>query len=448
MTSSPPRLTPSPTPRGGLLLLAAQLVVYNLALFALLPAAAAWLLWRTLVQRRPIGSWRHRVGLVPRLPKGNLRVWLHAVSAGEMAAARPVLEALRHSMPAARIGVSTITPAGMAMAQKNSQAADALFYLPFDTPAPMVRALLRLRPQLVVVTEKELWPNFLGFARLLGARVLIVNGRVSDRMVSRARWAPGFVRWLYRLPDHICVQSREDARRLAMLGAGTGRVTIAGNTKVDSMAGRDRESERKLAEDLGVAEGDVWLVAGSTHPGEEEVVVEAFDTIRRGIPSVRLLLAPRHLERVASVSAMVAQRGLSVVRRSEGSPPPPDAIVVLDTMGELGAAYSFATAGFVGGTLAPIGGHNLLEPVAVGRAVLFGPHTENCADAAEMVLTDEVGFRVNTADELAERFVWIARDAGVQSEIAARGWALIDSQRGAAKRSAMVARRLLDERDG
>jgi len=331
----------------------------------------------------------------------------------------------------------------MAVARNTCQA-DAFFYLPLDSLCTMGWAMRRLRPQLVVITEKELWPNFLGLARLSGARVLVVNGRVSNRMMRRGRWAARLVRWLYRLPDHLCVQSEVDARRLIALGVSRPRITVAGNTKVDAMAQPDEEATRRLASDLAASDDELWLVAGSTHPGEEEAVAEAFRRIREALPGARLLVAPRHLERVAAVSAAIADLGWPVVRRSDGLPPSPDAIVILDTMGELRAAYGLGIAGFVGGTLVPIGGHNLLEPVAAGRAVLFGPHTESCEDMAELVLTSGVGVRIRNPAELAEAFVHTAMDPARRAEIAAAGRALIARQRGAARRCAEIACELLN----
>ncbi len=425
--------------------LALELVVYNLVLAALLPALAGWLGWRLLVQRKPIGAWRERLGMVRRLPAGpGPRIWLHAVSAGEMGAAKPVVDALREVFPEAGIAVSTQTPTGMAVAKKSCGAADYLFYLPFDWPDCMGLALWRLRPDLLVVMEKELWPNLLGLARLTGMRVLVVNGRVSDRMMRRSRWLPGFVQWLHRLPERMCVQSEEDGRRLNRLGVPRDRVVVAGNTKVDNLAQRDAEGEALLAGELSVAAGEAWLVAGSTHAGEEEALVDAFATIRETIPAARLLLAPRHLEWVAEVSAMVAERGMTVVRRSDGEAgQTPEAVVILDTMGELRAAYGFAAAGYVGGTLVPVGGHNLLEPVAAGRPVLFGPHTEDCADVADLVREAGVGFRVSGAEELAEEFVRIAGDGALRKKVAARAGALMEEQRGAAARCAGEAAKLL-----
>ena len=422
-----------------------ELLAYNLALLVLLPLMAAWLGWRLVVKRKPMGEWRHRLGLIPAMPaSASPRIWVHAVSAGEMAAARPVIAELRRAFPGAGIALSTHTDTGMALARKTCKEADVIFYLPFDWPGTMGLALRRVRPELVVVLEKELWPNLLGMGRLMGAKVLAVNGRVSDRMVKRAWWLPGFVRWLYRLADCLCVQSARDARRLQELGVVDERgVIVAGNTKADTLAHRDEEAEARLTRELGVVDSEAWLVAGSTHAGEEEKLIEAFKEIRKEMPEARLLIAPRHLERVADVSAVLAQKGVEVVRRTEGRHDRPEAAVILDTMGELRAAYGFATVGFVGGTLVPIGGHNVLEPAAAGRPVLFGPHTENCADLAELLVEAGVGFQVAEAEGLAREFVRIARDGLLRKGIAKRAGELMERQRGASARCVEVVAKLL-----
>jgi 3-deoxy-D-manno-octulosonic-acid transferase len=434
------------TPPGGRWRLGLTLLVYNIVLLAALPALALWLVWRTIVRHKPLGSWRHKLGFVPVSPDGaQPRLWLHAVSAGEMSALKPVFEMLRAARPEAHVAISTITPAGMAMAERSCAAAGALFYLPFDWADCVALALWRVRPHLIVVAEKELWPNLLGLARLCGIETLVVNGRVSHRAMARAERLGPLTRWFYRLPSCFCVQSEEDAARLAELGVAADRVVVAGNTKADTLAARDAAAEERLRADLGVRPGAVWLTAGSTHPGEEEIVLDAFRRVREELPEARLLLAPRHLERVPEVCALVAQCRLPVMRRTEGAAA--DAVVVLDTMGELRSAYAVSTVGFVGGTLVPIGGHNLLEPVAAGKAVVFGPYTENCPDVADLVCSAGVGFRVTSAEDMAGTVLRVAADSGLQERLAGAGQALLESQRGASQRCANIALALLEERE-
>lgn len=413
---------------------------YNFLLLAMMPVALTWLLWRILVQGKALGNLGHRLGLVPRLPASDRpSVWLHAASAGEMAALRPVAEALRHLRPEAFLVVSTVTPAGLAMAERTAIPAEARFFLPFDLLPCALLALRRVRPQVLVVTEKELWPNLLGLARLGGARVVVVNARVSDRTMRRARFAPGLVRWLHSLPDHFCAQSPRDRDRLLSLGVPAQRLSVAGNTKVDALAEPDRTTETALRAALCSTSDELWLVAGSTHPGEEDQVLEAFVWIRRQAPEARLLLAPRHLTRLPQVEQLASGKGLSPARRSEAAKAPGPAgapVVILDTMGELRAAYALGVAGFVGGTLVPVGGHNLLEPVAWGRPAIFGPYTANCADVADLLLAEGVGVRVEGPQELAEVFLGLARDLRRREEIARRCQQMMASQRGAAQRCA------------
>ena len=431
---------------GEVLRLALELLAYNLLLLPLLPIIAVWIGWRIIVLHKPIGRWRDRFGLVPPLPRtGGPRILVHAVSAGEMTAAAPVVAELRRRFPESAIAVSTHTDTGMEMARKSCSSADAFLYLPFDCLAAMGLALLRLRPDLVVIVEKELWPNFLAAARLQGAAVIAVNGRVSDRMVRRARVLPSFVRRLYQLVDVICVQSEDDARRLRGIGL-SGRfplILLAGNTKADTVADRDAAAEARLADTLAVSSDELWLVAGSTHPGEEEQVADAYLAIREREPSARLLLAPRHLERLPEVFAMLAEKGLHVVARSEGRPAGSEAAVVLDTMGELRAAYALGVAGFVGGTLVPVGGHNLLEPPAVGVPVLFGPHTENCADTADLLLNAGVGIRIADGAALANELLRLASDAHLRAYLGQQAEQLVREQRGASARCVAAATDLL-----
>ncbi len=438
---------PAERRRSGTARLRVGLLLYNLALLLLWPALLVWLALRAARGKR-LGNWRQRLGFLPRAPRGRgPRIWLHAVSAGEMSALQPVFARLHAALPEAYLTVSTLTPAGLEAARKGCAPANLHCYLPFDWGDCIGLALLRQRPDLIIVTERELWPNFLGLARLCGVEVLVINGRVSDRAHARAARFPWLARWLYQLPTCLCVQSAEDAARLAALGVDEARLVVAGNTKVDAMAARDLEQEADLAAALGVAPEEEWLVAGSTHPGEEEIVLDAFARIRAQRPQARLLLAPRHVTRVAEVSATVGRRGFPAARRSEGRPPR-EAVVVLDTMGELRAAYALGLAAFVGGTLVPIGGHNLLEPVAAGRPVLFGPHTEYCADTADLVLSADVGTRVTSAEELAAEFLRLAADPARRAAVAAGGPALLAAQQGAAPRCVNIALALLQERPG
>jgi 3-deoxy-D-manno-octulosonic-acid transferase len=427
-----------------------SLVGYNLLLLPALPWLLLWGIWRLVVGRKARAGWAQRLGFSPRpRPGKGYRIWVHAVSAGEMTAAAPVVTALVRQAPGAQLLVSTTTPAGRQMGRRLCPEAEAVFYFPLDL-WPCVRLSLgRLRPELVILTEKELWPNFLALASLRRIPVLLVNGRLSQRTLARARRFPVLWRWAFGHLTWACLQSETDRRRLLAIGADPARLEVAGNTKFDYLLSRARSGEGELSLLLARPEAR-WIVAGSTHPGEEEALLEAFVRIRPRLsesPALRLLIAPRHVERAEEVVRLAEGRGLRAARRSRG-PLEEAEVVVLDTMGELGAAYGLGAVAFVGGSLAPVGGHNVIEPLARGCPVLFGPHVESCQDLAELALSAGAAFQVRTARELAEGLLRMLEDEAVRRQAAARGRALVEANAGAAGRCAVRAVRLLSARRG
>jgi 3-deoxy-D-manno-octulosonic-acid transferase len=276
-------------------------------------------------------------------------------------------------------------------------------YAPLDLPWAVARTVDRLQPVLYVFIETELWPNLLGQLARRGVPTIMVNGRLSTTSYARQRRPP--VLWLYQtiLPSlRLCLmQSDRDVERIVSLGADPRSVYRTGNIKFDQPL---PASARKLTKaDLGLAAEAPLLVAGSTHAIEEEMVIQAFEAVLARHPSAQLLLAPRHIERADAVEAMVRDRGLTVRRRSTDrqSDESRPHVVILDSRGELAAVYEHATVAFVGGTLVPIGGHNLLEPAFWAKPVLFGPHTDHCVEIANLLVQAGGGRRVTTAEELA-----------------------------------------------
>jgi len=420
------------------------LVVYNLLLLALFPVLILYALWRVVLRGKARGGWRDRLGF-PRVPSTQAtRIWVHTVSVGEVAGGLPVLEAIRAALPHASIVLSTTTPTGQRMARTRcAELADAVFYFPFDLLPCAALALRAVRPHLVVLLEGELWPNFLALCRARRIPVCVVNGRVSDAGFRRARpW-----RWLYRrfVPQvaWFAMQSDRDAERILSWGADPARVAVLGNTKFDQDLRRLDDDERAaLGRDLGVADGDLLLVAGSTHPGEEEPVLAAFQAVRARHPRARLLIAPRDIKRAEAIAALVRRAGFSCARRTVGPDPSAD-VILLDTIGELARAYALGAVTFVGGSLAPIGGHDVLQAAAQGQPTFFGPHMHNFRDIAEIVTRAGVGFTIHDADELAEgmlRFIEAPAARGRVADLAGR---VIRANQGASRRSASAALALL-----
>ncbi len=374
------------------------------------------------------------------------RVWFHAASVGETAAAAPIIAELLCIRPDIRILFSNITATGYETALRLIPDAEHV-YFPYDFPPFIRRALKAARPAVCITVESELWPNFIYLSRKAGACVAVVNGRISDRSSRRAS-APvirSVYQWMLAGLDGYYAQTDADAERAISLGASAHRVEVAGNSKFDGALVDDPPPE-SVAADMGFSAGGHTLVAGSTHPGEDEAVLDAFVLIRAKVPDARLIIAPRHLERVAVLKQLLENRRLQATFRSErrqaGAPSESAGgesdypVLVLDTLGELRRTYSLAEVAFVGGTLVPIGGHDLLQPLAKGKPVLFGPHTHKCREIAGAVLENHAGWQVSGADDLARECVHLMQHAAVAEGAGAEGLALIQKSQGASRRYA------------
>ncbi len=346
---------------------------------------------------------RERLGGVAATEPGRAAIWIHGASVGEITALAPIVRSLRHELPSHRLVVSTLTLGGREAAAARLPEADARILFPLDAPWVVRRVLAAVAPCLVLFSETELWPNFLDALATHDIPAIMVSGRVSARAFERyRRWRTLFAPALAGVRV-FCVQSLETARRLVALGAPPSRIVVTGSLKAAAVDGTVVMGSVSLAR-LG-AGGAPVLVAGSTHAGEEDAVLAAFDRVRAVAPSARLVLAPRKPERFEEVAALLQARGTGFVRRSDlvagASWPVAAPVVLLDSLGELAALYPGARAAFVGGTLVPVGGHNVLEPAAAGVPVVFGPHTEHACDAAARLVAAGGAVEVRDADALA-----------------------------------------------
>lgn len=379
--------------------------VLGMGLLAYLPAF--------LTRRRRAGYGHDLAQRFGRLGDGlpaEPRCWVHAVSVGESAAAVPLVEAIHRRWPELGILVSTITPTGARIVADRLAGTAVHRYFPLDLPGPVRRALEAARPRFFIAIETELWPNFLRALARRRTPAMIANGRISDRSFRRYLR----VRWLMRrvLADVsvFAMQSEEDARRIVALGAPPERVVVTGNLKSDLVPETDA-ADAVWRERLGLGATDRLWIAGSTHRGEEAIVLDAFLRARARCPGLVLLLAPRHPERAGEVSELIRERGLAPARRSrlpEGRAP--GAVVVLDTVGELATLYALAEVVFVGGSLVPVGGHNVLEPAMRGKPVLYGPHTSNFRESALLLESSGGGLVVKDALELERELSRLLED--------------------------------------
>jgi 3-deoxy-D-manno-octulosonic-acid transferase len=329
-------------------------------------------------------------------------VWVHAVSLGEVVAAAPLVRALKGRHPEYRYIVTTVTETGREAVEQRLAGVAEHRYAPLDFPWAVTGMVGRLRPLLYLFIETELWPNLLWTLQTRGVPTILVNGRLSSR--SFRRQDVGLIRTFYRSVLRsvtLCLmQSDRDRQRIVALGADPVQVHTTGNIKFDQPLPEVRE-DRLLRRSLGLDQQEQLFLAGSTHAGEEELLVAVYGQIVKAYPSVVLMLAPRHIERVDRVEAMIREAGLIAQRKSRicevGNGP---RVVILDTRGELASVYREATAAFVGGTLVPVGGHNLLEPAVWGKPVLFGPYTDHCAEVAALLQEAGGGRRVGGADDM------------------------------------------------
>ncbi|MCB0780614.1 MAG: hypothetical protein KDC03_14025, partial [Flavobacteriales bacterium] len=329
------------------------------------------------------------------------RILLHGASAGDLLALLPIIEQLRARAPESTLMVSTMTNSGFSIAQDRLQKlVDGVTFVPYDLPGATRRAMQVLAPDLLVLEYTELWPNLIHAARRRGAKVALTNGRLSEALVRRYRW----MAFLFGNPlaalDLLLMREEVEADRALALGAPAGRIRVTGNTKFDNLLKAAPEAGDALREALGPG---LWLVAGSTHEGEEKGVLHAFRGMRAEATGLRLLIAPRYVERAPKIAALARHEGFTVGIRSEAAAHPDEVraaeVVLLDSMGELATAYSLATLVFVGGSFVPRGGQNILEPAGQGRPVLFGPNMRNFRDSVE-VLLGRGGIQVTSVEQL------------------------------------------------
>lgn len=381
--------------------------------------------------RKYLPTLRERMGFVDPVG-GPQPVWIHAVSVGELRAVDPLIRALRHRRAGQPLVLSTTTPTGRALAMKRGDV-DRVVYFPLDLPGAIRRALGRIDPAMVIIAETEIWPNFLRMCARRRVPVFLLNGRVSDRSFGRYRLAR---RWLGRvLDDYVLLgmQSAGDAERIRDLGARDDRVAVFGNLKYDV----DRTPEG--VEPALRSALEAWqplIIAASTAAGEEKLVLEAFRRLAERHRAAKLLLAPRRTDRFDEVARLLDAEGFAWCRRStlqsglEGA-----RVLLLDTIGELSALFELGSVVFMGGTLVPRGGHNILEAVRFGKPVLFGPHMDNFRDMAREFLGVDAAVQVKDPADLASQLDRLLADPARARSMAEAGQRLILKNRGATDRA-------------
>ncbi|MBW2708315.1 MAG: 3-deoxy-D-manno-octulosonic acid transferase [Deltaproteobacteria bacterium] len=386
------------------------------------------------------GSKRLRERLSLDLPKGLPKkgnLWVHALSVGEVLSAVPLVAKLKGAFPEKDIVLSVTTRSGMALAsEKFSGQVACIMTLPLDAWWCTRRMINCVRPSVFILVETDLWPGLLGFLKQKGVRSLLVNGRISPRTLKSYKKAPGVVRRMFAPLAYCLMQTDLDRDRLLQLGMAREKVITTGNIKFDrEMFTMDAHKKGEWLETLGLKpEMQLW-VAGSTHEGEEIVLLRVFQDLKREFPLLRLIVAPRDVGRSYEISRMIRNQGMAVALRTTVSKKShPYDVLVLDTVGELGYVYGLGSTAFVGGSFVPIGGHNLLEPAHWGIPVLFGPHTHNFELMSESILKTGGGFRVQDGAELYDVMERLLSDSALRERMGGRAKSFVVENRGALER--------------
>jgi len=414
---------------------------------------APYYLWKR--REELAGSrWRERFGILPESFQQAERgaIWLHAVSVGETLAVARLTREMQALYPGRKIFLSSVTPAGRAAGEGRIPSVAGRFYLPMDWRRAVGSTLARIQPSLLVIVETELWPNLLRAAHQSGARIMLINARLSTRSFGRYRLLRPLMRRVLQDVDMICAQSQADAERFRQLGALAERVVLSGNLKFDAQPPRSAGFSRLLEEAVAGTERGPILVAASTMAGEEPIVLEAWSRIRARYSQALLILAPRHPARFDEVARMLTDRGCGFVRRtnlaSKGaanlSPVTASEILLLDSIGELAGVLELADVVFMGGSLVPAGGHNILEAAYWSRPVVFGPHMENFQDIARLFLEAQACVEVRDGNELAAAVLRLFDDGGAARQLGERGRQVLAQQAGATARVLGEIQRLLE----
>ena len=427
--------------------------LYSFITLLALVALSPYFAYQALRHGKYLGGLSERLGYLPPSlnEAGDDSIWIHAVSVGEVLAAAPLMSEMRRRYPQLRLFLSTTTLTGQRLAQQGAVDVDGVLYFPFDWAFCVRRTLNRLKPRLFVMIDTEIWPNLLRECRRRGIPTVLANGRISSRSFSRYRMIRPLFRHVLTDINRVCVQGGAAAAHFERLGADPASITVTGSLKFDALdvVPVPGFGGARVLRFFRMPANRPVLVAGSTLPGEEAAIIRAFNRVRTGGSRPLLVLAARHPERFDEVERLCVSEGLSTIRRTNlpiDAEPRADA-VVLDTIGELADVYQVATVVFVGGSLVRAGGHNILEPAAFGKPVVFGPHMDNFAEIAETFLTNDAAVQVPSDRELESTIATLMGDPVRRAKLGAAARALVDTNRGAKDRTLAVVAELLPPGD-
>ena len=429
--------------------------LYNVLLLVYWATLIPMLIYRLIREEGFYQRIKQSIGFLPDDLKEKISnrhaIWVHAASVGEIVAASPIVREMRKTHPNEVIIVSVVTATGFRMAHQIIKGADGILYFPLDLPYLTDRILTIVKPRAIVLVETEIWPNFLRIAARKNIPVMMMNGRISRRSSSRYRMITFFTRRVSSTIYVFCMQSRIDAQYIIDIGADPNKVIVTGNTKYDQTYGivTDEEKKRYLKE-LGFDENTYpIMIAGSTHKGENMSVYKAFCNIRNHFPGAKLIIAPRYIHQADLIYDEGVKHGVTMVKRSDmvagkQIAGPYDG-VLLDTIGELGRVYSLGDLIFVGGSLAHIGGHNILEPAAHGKPIVVGPNMFNFVEIFDLLSSRGACVMVRNEEEFIDTCLDILIHPEKAEEMKRHCLEIVEENQGATKKNLDELQRLLDE---
>jgi 3-deoxy-D-manno-octulosonic-acid transferase len=392
-----------------------------------------------------------RFGILPKNLKLDRPIWIHAVSVGETMAIRGLLDELRSIYPGKKFVISTITPTGNKIAKAIAKEGDFVTYLPLDFSFILRGAIDKIDPSLFIIAETEIWPNLISILHNKNIPIAVVNGRISDSSFKGYSIIKIILKPILNQITMFCVQTERDAARLIHLGVLPDKVKITGNMKFDSKDRLDSKDDYAVyREKMGIKIEEKLFVAGSTHSGEDEFVLDAYKRILNDFPRVKLLIAPRHPERTKNIEKVVIKFGFDPVRVSDlallsVNPKERKKIFILDTVGKLLFFYAIADIVFVGGSLVKKGGHNILEPANLGKPVLFGQHMDNFRDIAELFIAAKAAILLRNSEELAGNMKYLLSNPDKIAELTRNAKRIIQQNQGATKRNIGYIRELIKQ---
>ena len=415
-------------------------ILYNLLLIMATVLLFPVILFKLITVPKYRGGMTQKLGRlrkgVLKVIKGSRPIWVHAVSVGEVMAAHPLIRELKKKYPHRKLILSTVTVTGNYTARRRVPEADAVFYFPFDFPCIVRRVIQGINPQIVLVAETELWPNFFRELKRAGIPSAVINGRISPNSHRNYRKFNKFFSQVFDNVTLFCMQSEADALRIKDIGADPEKVMVTGNLKFD------QKLPVNTAAPVSIASGKKVITAGSTHRGEEAALLDVFKQLRQKYPNLLLIIAPRHPERFDEVEGLINKSGYDCQRRTKLHGPVKD-VLLLDTIGELRSFYSLCDIAFIGGSLVKVGGHNLLEPAAMKKPVIFSRYMFNFKEISEALLSAGGGFMVKDKKELYVQMDNLLSDTDLARSVGERAFSVIEMNSGAARKTIDAVGRLI-----